>query len=232
MNDYSRFERLITGWAAVLGGALSLVMVGLYFVHSGPPPSSNVLSRNLITLATFTAFLVFAVGLGRMLRSLNDGDAGLAGEFATTALRTYVTITLVATSLEVGTSLQYPDGSLDPTVDGPLAAGMVFLHGPVARVLVAAFLLALAAAPTARRCFSRRVLNGSVVLALINLALIPSLFFGMDAADFYSADGWGAVASIGAINMIWFAVLGRAVLRSGDQASAPDRGQPRVRSHA
>lgn len=213
MTATSIAERRITGWSAVLGGALSLVMVALYFVYSGPPPEANVLSRNLITVATFTAFLVFSVGLGRMLRSLGEGDAGLAGEVATTALRTYVTVTLVATSLEVGTSLQFPDGSKDPTVDGPLAASMVLIHGPIARVLVAVFLLGLVATPAVRRHFSRRVRSGSIVLAVVNLALVPSLFFGMDAAQFYAANGWGAVASIGAINVIWFAVLGRAVLR-------------------
>lgn len=211
MSQLVRTERQITGWAALLGGILSLVMAGLYFTYSGPPPQANVLSRNLITVATFTAFLVFAVGLGRLLRS--EGDAGLAGELATAALRTYITITLVATSLEVGASLQDPEGLLDPTLDGPLAAGMVLLHGPVARVLVATFLLALTGAPIARRLFSRRVLRGSVLLALANLAMIPSLFFGMDAANFYASNGWGAVAMIGVLNVIWFAVLGRSLLR-------------------
>ena len=215
-------DRRVTGWTALGGGLLSLVMVGLYFVYSGPPPSSNVLLRNLITVATFTAFLAFSVGLGRLLRSPN-GDAGLAGELAITALRTYVTVTLVATSLEVGTALQHPDGGLDPTVDGPLAAGMALLHGPIARVLVAVFLLGLAAAPNARHLFPSRVLKGCVVLALVNLALIPSLFFGMDAAQFYAANGWGAVASIGAINVIWFAVLGRSLLRESERDREPVR---------
>ncbi len=215
-------DRLVTGWAALLGGILSLVMVGLYFVYSGPPPESNVLSRNLITLATFTSFLVFAVGLGRMLRTFGDGDAGLAGEVALTALRAYVVVTLVATSLEVGTVLQYPDGSLDPTVDGPLAAGMVMLHGPIARVLVAVFFLGFAATPAVRRHFSTRVVKGSVVMAVLNLALVPSIFFGMDAADFYAANGWGATASIGAVNVIWLAVLGRAVLRTRAAADVTD----------
>ena len=223
-------DRRTTGIAALAGGLLSLVMVALYFVYSGPPPESNVLSRNLITVATFTAFLVFAVGLGRLLRSEGGGDPGMAGEVAVAALKTYVTVTLVATSLEVGTSLQHPDGSLDPTVDGPLAAGMALLHGPIARVLVATFLLALAATPLARHRFSSRVRKGSVVLALVNLALIPSLFFGMDAADFYAANGWGAVASIGAINVIWFAILGRAVLRMPDHAVAGQRGPAGARS--
>ena len=223
-------DRRITGAAAVLGGLLSLVMVVLYFVYSGPPPQSNVLSRNLITVATFTAFLVFAVGLGRLLRTDGDGDPGLAGEVAVAALRTYVTVTLVATSLEVGTSLQFPDGSVDPTLDGPLAAGMVLLHGPIARVLVAVFLIGLASTPLARRHFSRRVRTGSVVLAVVNLVLVPSLFFGMDAANFYAANGWGAVASIGAVNVIWFAVLGRAILRIRDRAPAEAPDHEAVRS--
>jgi hypothetical protein len=216
-------DRLVTGWAALLGGILSLVMVALYFVYSGPPPGSNVLTRNLITLATFTSFLVFAVGLGRMLRTFGDGDAGLAGEVALTAFRTYVTVTLIATSLEVGTSLQFPDGSLDPTVDGPLAAGMVMLHGPIARVLVAVFLLGFAATPAVPEHFSRRVVSGSIVLAIVNLALVPSIFFGMDAADFYAANGWGSTASIGAVNVIWLALLGRAVLRTGAPALGGQR---------
>jgi hypothetical protein len=230
MNATTRTDRRITGGAAVLGGLLSLVMVALYFVYSGPPPQSNVLGRNLITVATFTAFLVFAVGLGRVLRTDGDGDAGMAGELAVAAMRLYVTVTLVAASLEVGASLQDPDGSLDPTVDGPLAAGMVLLHGPIARAMVATFLIALANTGFARRHFSRRVRTGSVVLAVVNLALVPSLFFGMDAANFYAANGWGAVASIGALNVIWFAVLGGAILRSGDRAVVDEREHAVARS--
>lgn len=230
MNTTTRSDRRITGGAALAGGLLSLVLVALYFVYSGPPPQSNVLSRNLITVATFTAFLIFTVGLGRLLRADGDGDAGMAGELAVAALRLYVTVTLVAASLEVGASLQDPDGSLDPTVDGPLAAGMVLLHGPIARVLVATFLLALAHTGLARRHFPRRVRTGSVVLAMVNLALVPSLFFGMDAANFYAANGWGAVASIGALNVIWFAILGRAILRSGDRAGSAQRGHAVART--
>lgn len=33
----------------------------------------------------------------------------------------------------------------------------------------------------------------------------------------------GAVASIGAVNVLWLAVLGRAVLRGGDRTPVPDR---------
>jgi hypothetical protein len=34
----------------------------------------------------------------------------------------------------------------------------------------------------------------------------------MNAAEFYAANGWGAVASIGLINVIWFAIIGGSLL--------------------
>jgi hypothetical protein len=208
----SRSDRLVTGLSGLVSGALSVVMVGLYFVYMGPPPAENVITRNLITVATFVGFLLFAVGLARLLRQSRQGDAGLSGSIAVASLLTYVAVTLVSASLEVGTSLWMPDGSMDPTVDGPLAAGMVLLHGPIARALVATFLISLTISAARTRLLPRWVLVGSVVLALVNLALLPSIFFGMNAAEFYAANGWGAVASIGAINVIWLAILGGSLL--------------------
>lgn len=112
--SFTRTERLITGLSGLVAGALSVLMVGLYFVYSGPPPVANVLGRNLITVATFTGFLIFAAGLSRLLRAARGGDAGLSGSVAVTSLLVYVAVTLVATSLEVGTSLQSRTGPRTP----------------------------------------------------------------------------------------------------------------------
>jgi hypothetical protein len=215
---FSRTDRLVTGLAGLLGGAVSVLMVGLYFVYSGPPPLANVLTRTLLTVVTFTALLVFAVGVARMLRAGNGGDPGLAGSVAVTALVSYVAVTLVSASLEAGTSLWVPDGSLDPTVDGPLSAAAVLLHGPIARFLVAAFLVGFALA-VRDGAVPRAARVGSAGLALVNLAMVPSLFFGTDPSFGYAANGWGSVAAMGALNMIWFAVLGGVVLRSPLTAS-------------
>jgi hypothetical protein len=209
---FTRTNRLITGLAGLLGGATSIAMIGLYFTYSGPPPLTNVLIRTLLGVVVFVGFLIFAVGLARMLKSSGNGDPGMSGSLAITALITYITVTLVAASIEAGTSIWYPDGSMDPTVDGPLSAATVLLHGPIARFLVALFLIALYFATA--KIFSNRVRSGSLALAIVNLALVPSLFFGMNPAFFYAANGWGTTATIGAVNMIWFAVLGLAVLRS------------------
>ncbi|MGH8881500.1 MAG: hypothetical protein ACRD0P_29810, partial [Stackebrandtia sp.] len=186
MIQISKCDRTATGLSGLASGVLSVLMVGLYFVYDGPPPAENVLARNLITVTTFIGFLIFAAGLARLLRQSRNGDAGLSGSVAVTALLTYVAVTLVSASMEVGTSLWKPDAGMDPTVDGPLAAGMVLLHGPIARGLVATFLIALTICAARTGLLRRWVLTGNIVLALVNLALVPSLFFGMDAAQFYA----------------------------------------------
>jgi len=200
-------DRKVAGISATLVGALSLVMVPLYFVYSGPPPADNVLSRNLITTAVFTIFLIFTTALRRVL------GGGLVSDIASQAGLVYAAMTLVAASLETGVALQYPDGSKDPTIDGPLANGMALLHGPIARALVMTFLITLAIEVHRSGVLPRWVRTGSVVLAAVNLAFVPSLFFGMDPADFYAANGWGSTASLGMVNMLWIGAIGVALLR-------------------
>ncbi|MGA9101655.1 hypothetical protein, partial [Aeromicrobium sp.] len=196
---FTAADRSLTGTCGVLVAALSLIMVPLYFVYSGPPPANNVLTRNLITVLVFVLFLVFTVGLRRLL----GRRAGLVGDITLASGLVYAAMTLVAASLETGVVLQHPDGTLDPTIDGPLANGMALLHGPIARFLIATFLITLAVSVRRTGALPRWVANGSLLLAAVNLAFVPSLFFGMDPANFYAANGWGSTASIGAVFMLW-----------------------------
>jgi len=212
----SAADRKLTGVAGLLVGALSLVMVPLYFVYSGPPPANNVLARNLITVAVFTIYLVYAVGLRRLLGK----EGGLAADISVLCGSVYAAMTLVAASLETGVALQFPDGSKDPTIDGPLANGMVLLHGPIARALIAVHLIALAIAVTRTGAMRRWVSNGAIVIAIINLAFVPSLFFGMNPAHFYAANGWGSTASIGSVFMLWTGAIGISILRSSSRQPA------------
>lgn len=210
-SPVSVVDRKISGICATLVGALSLLMVPLYFVYSGPPPADNVLSRNLVTVAVFTVFLIFTTALRRVL------GGGLASDIASMAGLVYASMTLVAASLETGVALQYPDGSKDPTIDGPLANGMALLHGPIARALVVTFLVALAIEIHRSGVLPSWVRTGSVVLAVANLAFVPSLFFGMNPENFYAANGWGSTASLGMVNMLWIGAIGVALLRGQDR---------------
>jgi hypothetical protein len=209
-------DRKLTGTCALLVGALSLVAVPLYFVYSGPPPADIVLVRDLLTVVIFAAFLIFVGGLRRVL----GPRAGLAGDITAVSGAVYAAMTLVATSLEAGVVLQYPDGSQDPTIDGPLANGMALLHGPIARILIATFLVALAIGIQRSGALPRWVGTGCVLLAVVNVGFIPSLFFGTDPKNFYAVNGWGSTASIGAVFMLWTGVLGLTVLRSRPAATA------------
>jgi type IV secretory pathway VirB2 component (pilin) len=219
---FTRADRTLTGACALLAGALSLVMIPLYFIYPGPPPADNVLIRDLMTVVIFTVFLVFISGARRML----GARAGLAGDITAVSGVVYAAMTLVAASLEAGVALQYPDGSKDPTVDGPLANGMALLHGPIARILIATFLVALAVGDHRTGALPQWARTGSVLLAIVNVGFIPSVFYGMNPENFYAANGWGSTASIGALFMLWTGTLGLTILRTRHTPTTDQRDLP------
>jgi len=221
-KSHNQFEARVAGWAAVLAGILTLPMVALYFVYSGPPPAANVLTRSLITLVFIATLVVFATALGPLLTAaVHHPGAVLFGKIAIASLLIYAVVLLFATSLEVGTVLQYPDGSLDPTTDGPLAAAMALAHGPIAHLFIAIFLGGFAyAVHSGARVVRRWAITGSIIVAVINIAAVPSMYFGMDATGFYAVNGWGADALVGLITLVWIGVVGAGVLsnaRKGDR---------------
>ena len=204
------------GRAGMLVGGLSVVLVALYFVYSGPPPDWNVLTRSLLTLVICATLTVFAVALARILPTDQRGNRTLAGQLSIVSLLTYVAVILFATSLEAGTPLAYPGKSMDPTTDGPLAAAMALAHGPIAHLWIALFFLGFACAATKSgraHIVPRSTLRGSVIIAVVNLLAIPSLYFGMDAKNFYAINGWGADALVGLITLVWVGFIGLGILR-------------------
>ncbi|HEY3502042.1 MAG TPA: hypothetical protein VGN37_04525 [Actinocatenispora sp.] len=207
----------LAGRAGLTVGVLSVLLVGLYFVYSGPPPEWNVLTRSLLTLVIVAALTVFGIALARLLPREGTGQRTIAGQLSIVSLLTYVAVILFATSLEAGTPLAYPDKSMDPTTDGPLAAAMALAHGPVAHIWIALFFLGFVGAvgrSAAPRIVPRWTVRGSVVVAVINLLAVPSLYFGMDATHFYAVNGWGADALVGLITLMWVGFIGLGIHRA------------------
>src|SRR5215208_7099543 len=60
-----------TGRAGVAIGLSPLVVIPLYFMYSGAPPSSNVLTRNLISMIICAGMIVFFAGLAHLIRKTN-----------------------------------------------------------------------------------------------------------------------------------------------------------------
>jgi hypothetical protein len=120
-------------------------------------------------------------------------------------------ITLVSSGLEAGAVIA-TDHPIDPTIT---VDGTYILYGSIGRMLVGSFLTALGYAITRTNVPPRWTGRSAYVLALINFAFIPSLFFGNKPAFFYAANGWGTTASMGALPSCWLLMVSIMILRGG-----------------
>jgi len=207
----SHVERL-TGLSGVLIGVGAILLVPLYFMYPGPPPAWNVLTRNFINLLVVGLFIVFVTGFCHLVREAGAAWRWIAS-LAYAAGVSYAAVALVAISLETGGVFGAPNGSIDPTIDGPLADGSILLHGSVGRMLNALFLGAAGYAILGSEMLSAWLGRAAYAIALVDLAFIPSIFFGKDAAQFYSAIGWGNSAFAASLIAFWMLATGVALLR-------------------
>jgi hypothetical protein len=49
------------------------------------------------------------------------------------------------------------------------------------------------------------------LVAFINLAFVPAMFFGYDAAQFYSAVGWGTTATAPVL-VVWWIIIASIII--------------------
>jgi len=210
----------VTGISGIVAAVIGTVVGELYFIYSGNPPTWDVLTRNLLNLVAVGLFIVFVTGLSAILRDA-DRNYGWLASLVFGAGLIYAAIDLVAISLEVGVVLGVPSGRFDPTTDGPLAHANVLMHGSVTRLVTALLLTAAGYAILRTRALPRWAGRTAYLLAAVNLAFVPSLFFGIDPARFYSALGWGNTALTAGLPTYWAAAAGIAVMRQArkkDQA--------------
>jgi hypothetical protein len=200
----------ITGATAFAGAGCTLIELPLYFVYSGAPPDANVLTRCLLGLIGVTLFVVFMSGLAAVVRH-RDPEREWFGSLAAAAGTAWLTVVLVSTGLEVGAVIAAPE-PIDPTIT---VTGTYILYGTVSRLLEGLFLVAFAVA--AARLLPRWCIVTSWVLAAVNFAFVPSLFFGNTPANFYAANGWGTTATVGGLTMLWLFAIGIALYRSAPE---------------
>ncbi|MET0274632.1 MAG: hypothetical protein ABW360_16725 [Phenylobacterium sp.] len=209
--------RGITALAGFGGAATTVASVALYFVYAGPPPAENVLTRGFISLVTFACLMVFMAGLNTLVKR-----DGVAGDFALSLSQTagvlFVGVSLVALANEAGVAFAAPDGSLDPTTDGPLAAANILFHGSIKRLLTAVYLVSMSSALLRSGVLPRWVARLGLLIGAVNVAFIPAMFFGTDVTRFYSAHGWGNSALTGSLVIWWVLAASLALLRPAQAA--------------
>jgi hypothetical protein len=206
MNDTT--IRRTVGIAGLLTAVLILVEVPLYFVYSGPPPDGNVLTRTLFGLLGLTFLTVFMAGL-RSVLTRGGSRMEPVGTLMTAAGLMWVTIEFVSKGLETGAVIAAPE-PIDPTI---AVTGTYLLYGTITRLVEALFLIAFGFAVARDRALPPWTATSAYLLAAINLAFVPSIYFGNDPANFYAANGWGTTATMGAVFMLWLLAISIAIVR-------------------
>jgi hypothetical protein len=201
--------RRVTATAGLAAALLVLVEVPLYFVYDGPPPDSNVLTRSLIGLVGMTCLVVFMANLRHLVKLANPVYEWV-GNLAATAGLLWVAVEFVSNGLETGAVIQ-STAPIDPTIS---VSGTYILYGTVSRLLQGLFMVALAAVVLRTRVLPRWVGVSAILMAVLNFAFVPSLFFGNDPSHFYAANGWGTTASMGAVFSLWLLAVGVATFRT------------------
>ncbi|MFD9583332.1 hypothetical protein ACFWBM_01385 [Streptomyces sp. NPDC059980] len=211
--------RRLTGITAIATAAAFIIEVPLYFVYSGPPPDSNVLARLLIGILALAFLMVFVTVFRELVKAANPAYEWV-GTLAFAAGLVYSTVTLVSSGLEAGAVIA-TDHAIDPTIT---VSGTYILYGSIGRLMLGLLLTAVGYAITRAGLLPRWTGRTAVILAGVNMAFVPSLFFGNTPAHFYAANGWGTTALMGALFSYWMLALGIATYRSASRGTSPHAG--------
>ena len=212
-----------TGIFGILAAVMIIIQVPLYFMYE-TPPDWDILTRTLIGLVGCVFYLVYFVGLRLLVERTDPALEWLAGLLQTAGLL-WVAMVFVPQSMEAGAAISV-DKDIDTTTEGPFAAAQYLMQGAISRLLMVLFLVALGMVVARTGLFRRWVGRSAYVLAAINLAFVPAVYFGDDAADFYSAQGWGTTASMGALWAWWTLAVGISMVRSSRARSAQRTAVP------
>ncbi|MBB5791542.1 hypothetical protein [Jiangella mangrovi] len=210
--------RRYAGLFGIVASLFIVVQVPLYFLYSDAPPDWNILTRSLIGVVGCTIYIVFFIGLRYVVQTADPAYTWLATVLQSAGLL-WVAMVFVPQSMEAGAAIAV-DQDIDTTTEGPFAAAQYLMQGGISRLLMALFMIALGIAVFRLRVLPRWVGTSAYVLAAVNLAFLPAVFFGDDAADFYSAQGWGTTASMGMVWSLWTLAVSISLYRSARRVPA------------
>ncbi|WP_327692084.1 hypothetical protein OG870_43140 [Streptomyces sp. NBC_00461] len=210
MNEV--LARRLTGVAGIAAATALIVEVPLYFIYSGPPPDANVLARLLLGIIGLACLVLFVTAFRELVKRTRP-DYEWAGSLAYSTGLVYATITLVSMGLEAGAVIA-TDHPIDPTIT---VNGTYILYGSISRLMLGLFLTTVGYTVARTDMLPRWISRSAYVLGAINLAFVPSLFFGNTPANFYAANGWGTTALMGTILSYWLLAVGISTYRSSSR---------------
>ena len=211
-NDFGKMVN-ITSIFGIFVFLTTPITVTLYFMYSDIPPVWNVLLRTLVAMFSLLFVLIFFTGLQELIKYLYKEKNWIIKLMYNTVC-IYIAISFVARSLEAGGVLN-PEGlAVDATQDGLLAQGNYLLLGSISRLLMATFMTIIGIITNKIKIFPKWIGWVAIIIGLINLLFVPSMFFGTNAGDFYSAIGWGNSAFSAGLYTLWILLMSIVLIKN------------------
>lgn len=182
---------------------------------------TNIMTCVLLDLLILGFFMIFSAGLRHLIRQAAPQQEWLGTLFFGAGL-VYVTLTLVADSLQgtqVVDSLTAPG---DPTVIRALMESLFLMYGSVALFLMAFFMAVSSYATIAGNALPKWSGWVGYFCALACLVFVPSMFVRhIDMLGFYNPAGLGPEAFAAGFPLaVWMTTVGILMIRKG-KAVAP-----------
>lgn len=215
--------RKYSGLFGIIASALIVLQVPLYFLYSGAPPDWNILTRSLIGIVGCVFYILFFTGLRQLIHQVDLASDWISGVIQAAGLL-WVAMVFVPQSMEAGAAISV-DHNIDTTKEGPFAAAQYLMQGLISRLLMGLFLIALGIVVLRLRLLPKWVGRSAFVLAAINLAFVPAIYFGDDPSHFYAVQGWGTTASMGALWSFWTLAVSISIFRSSRRTAAASAGR-------
>jgi hypothetical protein len=166
----------------------------------------------MVSIIGSAILIVFLVGFRLVLRQ-ESLEMEWASTIALVSGLMWLTFSSVAQSMEAGTAIvsKIP---IDPTVDGVLAPGQFLMFGSIGRLMTTLFLSASGFAILRGRLMPAWLGWLAWIIAVVNLSFVPAMFFGFDAAQFYSAVGRGTTATAPLLVLCWILIVSIILIRT------------------
>jgi hypothetical protein len=218
MENIKDFRHMvkITGIFGILAFLTVPVSMVLYFMYSGVPPIWNVLLRTLVALFSLLFELIFFTGFQQTIKKITKENNWLIVLMYNTVCICIAT-NFVAHSLEAGGVLNPEGAAVDATQDGLLAQGNYLLYGSIGRLLMATYMGIIGIITFKTKIFPKWTGWMAIIIGIINLTFVPSMFFGTNAGDFYSAVGWGNSAVAASLFVWWIMVVSIILIKNKNE---------------
>ena len=170
------------------------------------------LHRTLLDMFIFVFLMVFMAGFRQVIIQKRPELEWLATLFFGIGM-VYSALTLVSDSITGGVGLDTIGGNPDPNVIRALTESTILMFGSVGLILIAAMLFLAGYLTFTSAALPKWTGWVAIIAAVLNLAFIPSMYFGNNPQGFYTASGWGPAVGATFPFLLWILVASIVMVR-------------------